>query len=341
MSATSTAAPDRRVAPIARFLAWWGATLTSLLPARLRAGSTIDVAVDGDALVLRRPGAAPRRLPPAPRGEERIAVEPRDAEVVLRLSPAGALSQQLTLPQAAERELGQVIGHEIDRRTPFRAPQVYADARIVGRDRSARTISVALTVVPKSVVDPLVGRLEAIGLKPATVRLADGRALPVPGLARPPRGIGALNLALLALLAVLCLAALLGPSWRAGAELERLHGEIARLQPQVEEVLRLRDSLRLGEAATAAAVAAKAAAPSPVQLLEELTRRLPDDTWLSQLNLVDGRLEIEGSTGSAAALVGLLEASPRFAAVAFRAPVTADPITKRESFQFRITLARP
>ena len=76
------------------------------------------------------------------------------------------------------------------------------------------------------------------------------------------------------------------------------------------------------------------------RLLEELSRILPDDTFLGQFNVVDGLVEIEGSTASAAALVPRLEASAMFAAVRFRAPVAAEAVSRRERFHFALELAQ-
>lgn len=338
MTALDTPAPRGLVT---RFLDWWLTTLASLLPAGWRRGGDgLEARVDGETLVLgRRRGGKwreLRRLKP----DDRTLAADIDQPVTLRLAAAQALRQELSLPQAAGAELAQVIGFEIDRRTPFRADQVHADWRVTGQDRAARTIAVALTVVPKAAVEGFRKRLEAAGARVGKVVLDDGRALPVPGLAAAEGGIGALNAVLLALLVVLAIAALLAPQWRAMRELDAARAEIAALKPKVDARLGRRESAWSRQAAARAALQAKLAAPSPVRLLEEITRLLPDDTWLNQFNLVDGRVEIEGSTASAAALVGLLEGSPLIASVAFQAPVTADPVTKREHFQFRVELTK-
>ncbi|MEQ9640280.1 MAG: PilN domain-containing protein [Alphaproteobacteria bacterium] len=338
MTALDTAPPRGAVT---RFLDWWLTTLASLLPAGWRGGGDgLEARVDGETLVLgRRRGGKWRELRRLAPDDNTLAAD-IDQPVTLRLARAQALRQELTLPQAAGSELAEVIGFEIDRRTPFRAAQVYADWRVTGRDRAARTLAVALTVVPKTAVDGLRRRLENAGARVARVVLDDGRVLPVPGLAVAEGGMGALNGVLLAVLVLAAVAVLLAPSWRTSRELATLRAEIATLKPEVEARLGQRSSAWSQQAATRAALQAKLSAPSPVTLLEEITRTLPDDTWISQFNLVDGRVEIEGSTASAAALVGLLEGSPMIASVDFQAPVTADPVTKREHFQFRIELAR-
>jgi len=85
---------------------------------------------------------------------------------------------------------------------------------------------------------------------------------------------------------------------------------------------------------------AAATALQSVKLLDAFTRLLPDDTWVSQLNLVDGAIELQGTTASASALVGLLEASPVVAKVRFRTPITADPVTKLERFELAVELRK-
>lgn len=338
MTALDTAPPQGAVL---RFLNWWLTTLASLLPASWRGGrGGLEARVDGEALVLGRGAGGKwrelRRLTP----DDKTLAADIDQPVTLRLAAAQALRQELNLPQAASSELAQVIGFEIDRRTPFRAEQVYADWRVIGQDKAARTIAVALTVVPKSAVDGLRQRLESAGARVARVVLDDGRPLPVPGLATAERGIGTFNAILLAVLVVLAIGVLVVPSMRTARELALYRAEITALKPTVDERLGSRVGAFSRHAAARAALEAKLSTPSPVLLLDEITRRLPDDTWLNQFNLVDGRVEIEGSTASAAALVGLLEASPRIASVAFQAPVTADPVTKREHFQFRVELKK-
>jgi general secretion pathway protein L len=327
---------------LAGFLDWWLTTLGGLLPSALKPSTeTVEAVVEGDHLVLRRRRGGGWRELRRLRADDHTLAADIDAPVTLRLAAGQALEQTLTLPAAARDELDQVVGFEIDRRTPFRADQVHRLWRISGQDRAARTLTVALTVVPKSTVDGLVRRLETAGARVGAVRLPDGRALALPGLATTRRGIGGLNWALLVLLVALSVAALALPPWRAQAELGALQAEIAAMKPKVDAQLEAHDSTWQRQRTARAAVQAKLAAPSAVALLEEITHRLPDDTWLVQFNLVDGRIEIEGSTASAAALVGLLEAAPGIERVQFQAPVTTDAVSKRERFQFRIHLAKP
>ncbi len=79
---------------------------------------------------------------------------------------------------------------------------------------------------------------------------------------------------------------------------------------------------------------------SLVQLWEELTRSLPDSTWVIELRLTGRKAEITGFAHSAANLIGILERSPYFSSVEFGSPVNVDPQIKKERFNIRFQLER-
>ncbi len=83
---------------------------------------------------------------------------------------------------------------------------------------------------------------------------------------------------------------------------------------------------------------AKAAAPSPLRILDGLSTLLPDDTWLAQLGVVGEQVTLEGRTASSAPLVGLIEASAIFGEVTYLSPVTRDSGGSFERFNFSVKL---
>lgn len=95
--------------------------------------------------------------------------------------------------------------------------------------------------------------------------------------------------------------------------------------------------MRAVRASAASVMGAKAGAPSVVATLDALTRALPDDTWLAQFNMSGGEVEIQGA--SASALVRAIEEMPEFVTVRFRTPITREPLTGLERFQFTLDLA--
>jgi general secretion pathway protein L len=74
-----------------------------------------------------------------------------------------------------------------------------------------------------------------------------------------------------------------------------------------------------------------------LRMLKQLTKLLPDDTWLQQLQISEDSVEIVGYSNHAAELVQPLENSPYFTQVEFTAPITRDN-QSREVFRIRMRL---
>ncbi|MBM3508755.1 MAG: hypothetical protein FJX61_01265 [Alphaproteobacteria bacterium] len=350
---------------LALALAWWGAELGALLPASVRRGLGLDpdlVVIDATAtgidIGIDRAGRL-TAIGHATKAEPRDVVAERatvaglvarangDLErIALRIAPDQALLKTIELPLAAEENLRQVLAYEMERQTPFRADQVRFTYAVVGRDAAARRLTVALTVVPNETVERQLGDLARIGVSPVAVvvgtpgtplvRTADAtvRLRPLPRYRRADRWLAAATVALALILAAL-------PFVRHEHATARLDERVARVRAPAEAALKLAAELEAELAGTGTVVRIKAQAASPVLLIDELARLLPDDTWLVQFTLSESELEIEGLSLSAAALVARLEASRLFANVRFRTPVTRDPLTSREHFALMLTVAKP
>jgi hypothetical protein len=72
-------------------------------------------------------------------------------------------------------------------------------------------------------------------------------------------------------------------------------------------------------------------------LLQQLTKLLPDGTWLQELHISEDTVEINGYSNHTAELVPPLENSPYFTQVEFTAPITRDN-QNREIFRIRMRL---
>ena len=66
--------------------------------------------------------------------------------------------------------------------------------------------------------------------------------------------------------------------------------------------------------------ARKAASPSAVMTLEAFSKILPDDAYLTELRIENGKAQMSGVARDAAALIGLIEQSGRFTRATFYAP---------------------
>ncbi len=325
-----------------RFVRWWGGELAALVPGALRRAAGLEspewlILAQADALRLRRRrGDGLVDLG----GLDALPARAVDARIVLQIPAERAFVKTVRLPLAAAENLPEVLAFEMDRQTPFQPDQVHFGYTVLARDPAGKTLRVRLSVVPRAAVAELLGTLRRREITPDAIEVVDAdRLIDVPGGGPAATGIGRLNGLLGTLCLLLLIAALASPLAAGYVRIADMERRIADLTPRAEAGLARRgDADRRTEGALRA-VAARAAAPAATAVLEEVTRLLPDDTWLAQFNIVAGRVEIEGSTASATALVPLLEGSPLFTAVSFRAPLTTNAVTRREHFQFVIELA--
>ncbi len=340
---------------IGNFFTWWGEQLRSLLPTGLAGAATLD-----HDSVLVTPGSEPDSVEVAVRKRGQLsrlgrftldgpglrtlkqatALPGRPHAVALHLEPSFLLEKQLTLPLAAERELDQVLGFEMDRETPFSIDEVYWDATVLERDRRQGRLRVRLSLVPRAPLDDLMRNLAAADLAPTLLapQLADGAMRPIQLDHSGARGTGRAVPRLALVTAVLALVAVGLPFARQSLAFRSLTQTIATLQPAVDEATRLRRQITGGGGEAIAAERAKL--PNPLKVLAATTQALPDDTHLTDLSLKNRRLSLNGQSAAAARLLGALAADPTFKDPAFAAPVTKLEANRQEIFSITAEVTR-
>jgi len=116
-------------------------------------------------------------------------------------------------------------------------------------------------------------------------------------------------------------------------EIQHLAGPASRVRAQVQE-----SGILAGRIAVLEGV--RAGDWQKLRLLQELTRLLPDGTWLQQVQIDEDSVEIYGYSSRAADLVPPLENSRYFRQVEFTMPITRDN-QNREIFRIRMQLKQP
>ncbi len=267
--------------------------------------------------------------------------------VILRLPAEAALHTTMTLPLAAQANLDQVVSFELDRRTPFKRDEVYHSQRVLNRDAVAKRVTVQLTVVPRQVVEQTRALADRLGLGLAGVDVAGADAAPVSGNLLPPRPLPfsarlpRVATAALALLAAgLLAAAALIPLEASHRSAATLSAALADSKRRADESLRLQKEIDAEVQESGFLAARKHQTPSVSEVLFALTHLLPDDAWLTELEVTNGEVRMTGFAESAASVLGLVDQSPHFANAAFRSPVTQDQRTKREQFNIGARLAQ-
>jgi general secretion pathway protein L len=318
------------------FWRWWAGELAQMVPERFAAfgGATRvpQVAVDGDQLVLVEPKAAGvaqetvtiPQDPPQARGAVRQMLE-RAGEARGRarlvLAKSEALVRRTTMPAATEENLAQVLSFEMDRLTPFRSEEVYFDHRVVGRDSAAATLVVLVAAARRDIVDSRVDLLRALGVTVEGVGVADDAAHGGGLNLMPPELRGqretqqerTVKRVLLAAAGVLLLAVLLYPPYAKREAIKALHPIEGRAQAEAQATSKLAQELERLVDEYNFLLAKKHGTPPALAYVEEISRLLPDNTWVQQLELkIAGKareLVITGETASSSKLIEILEQS--------------------------------
>jgi len=325
------------------FARWWVGELASMLPAGLAnwftpRADTLVVALDPQALVVGRDEAGGWRPlltvdraeldAAAARGAVAALLKKGERGATIRLPADAVLRRVLDLPLATERRLAQILEFEIDRQTPFLPEQVYSAHRIVGRDGAGERLRIEWFVVPRAAVDEAVETVGRLGIHVVAVDVAGPAAgvinlLPQQGGRPDGRRAGfRLTVALAALATLLAVAVVVFPLWRDAQRLAALDAAIAALRAEALAAAKLRDELARLDEDSRFLDDRKRAVPAISRLLNDVTRVVPDNSWLMELQITEQGLRIAGFSASASALIAAIEQSGRFRNARFSSPVT-------------------
>jgi general secretion pathway protein L len=333
-------------------LRWWVTELVGLLPRRLVAKASEDtvVLIVSDDLVTatlsvesgrraRTLGRFPTAQPAAGMlalrsGGVLGALRSRRMSLVLRVPSRMVSRQEVELPIAAQADLFEAVGYDLDRYTPFsRAQAVYA-VRLMRTEPARKRLTAEVVVALRAALEEVLKTARSLGLEPSRVEAADSRGNPASGdflrtlllsenRPRPTRDLVAWGLAAAAAALAMALVWLpLAEVHSRAARLEtqfdaakRAHASAVALQHQIDDLVEEDHFL----------VDKKQTAPSPLRLLLDTTRVTPDDAWLSEWGMSGTEVRLTGTAGSTSHLVDTLERSGLFSGTVFLSPVTREP----------------
>jgi general secretion pathway protein L len=300
---------------------------------------------DGQAAVERlQLGGSAADFPP----QAATVVKDGDVDVVLPVEEL--LVRALDpLPAQSKPYLDGIVRHQLERLTPWRASDVLYSyhAAPAGPEDSRLMVTIAATA--RSLHRRRLEQLAA--LQPRHIRLVfrDGLegqdvAIDVSGDSaamlreqRMRRAIGwsAVGLTTASVLAVVLLVLV----WqRTEATLETVEREVADLRGKLTATGPV---ISLADRDVASIFNRRLSTPVAVVALDALSASLPDDTWLSEFRMAEGRIRMSGVSRSVSRLVPLLEASPSFAEATFFAPTTRLPNNQGDRFHLDAKLVPP
>lgn len=250
------------------------------------------------------------------------------------------LTRNITLPANTEENLYEVIQYEMDRYTPFSADEVYFDYKIEERIADKDLLRVRLIVVKKEVLEPIkkiiesrnctLERIDVINQENSEEKVNDVKFLrslssKSPNQKSPIKQLLFIALGLLVLISITSL--ILNYM-----QIYRLSMELKQLEPTVVEVRKLQDEYQKVLDQVGYLMEIKDKNPSSIELINELTRVLPDHTHVQRLALEGGLLSMQGLSASASELIPIIDDVGLFEDIRFAAPVTQNRADNSERF---------
>ena len=247
--------------------------------------------------------------------------------VILRLPAGYLLHRDVELPLAAESEIENILGYQMDRLTPFAASAVFWAARIIRLDRLRRVLLARLAIIPRDALQPLLDRIAACsGPRPTVAEIAADSGPPwriALDRGTSPRHAWQRRCRCALAAASLCLGivAVALPFARQTVALRHWNNRIAALQPRAAKAEMLHRQITAGAGAASIIAGERKRLGDPLHAIAVVTDALPDGTYLTTLSLRERHVTLIGVSDDSARLMGALAANPSVADPAFAAPI--------------------
>jgi general secretion pathway protein L len=255
------------------------------------------------------------------------------AELVLR--PTRFMFRPLELPKRAAEFLDGIVRAQIDRLTPWTVGEAvysWTPPTEAGNDR----IQLTVAATARAQVTPYVQALAALGATAIVVSTvpqeAAAGAAPLKVFEQQSRGALEITRIRRVLMLVLAAAAAMavisiGVSSIAADSLDSEQQVLSR------QISKRRAAMRQdGGNAQRMLERRKQTTAASVIILEALSKLLPDHTFVTELRVEGGKVQVTGLTRDAPSLIRLIEQSPHFERATFFAPTTQSPGEPGERF---------
>lgn len=341
--------------PVGQFFSWWMEELRGAMPAELRTRmqyarrKLLMQVSDGDIVFSVDNAKAIQSLDSVSIDQDPQLLQQRIRDLLLRhellevsrdllLSQDVVLQTDVVLPIATEANLTEALAYEMDRHTPFRADEVFYDWRDLKRDREAGQIHFELYVTPREAVEAQIERLRRLGLDPTGVDVTtpDGplgiNLLPPALRYHVVNQRARLNWAIGAVTVFLMIFVMAQSLWLREHQIESIGEAIDNVRAEALAVQQIRKQIDDASEAAGFLQNRKIENGYKLEMLAELTRILPEDTYLDRLSMHQGTTQMQGKSGNAQSLIELINDSEYFDNASFRGPTRLDNRSGKEIF---------
>jgi general secretion pathway protein L len=339
------------------FVDWWLEEIRTMMPAGVRRCATscarpdYTVRVAKDSVLVRYQANAD--AVEVPRQELAMqlgnlsGLDPKEKGplVELVLEPGRYLERHLAPFRLPRRRARRMAVLDVQSATPLDP----ADAVMLFGKDDRSFVGHRYFITRKEMLATLFSSIESASARVAAVKIATGEAqleLEPEGYRHLLRQTQREMLAAKLLIAgtVICLLGMAATyahaRWRQLDGLRQLDATIEMLNEDVKVVRSLSDTREQQIRHVESVRSHKQQTVPLARIWEEMTRVIPDNSWLSDLSINESNVTITGLSHSAAGLIAALEASPLFRGPTFTAPVVKAPGMDAERFTIEMDLER-
>ena len=348
--------------PVGQFFRWWVEELKQALPAPWQAklqhamrrltfevsDGSLVLAVDENhqlsvvGELLASPDKSLQKQQVADLAEQNELTE---APRILLIDAGRFLVKEISLPMAAEPNLRQVLTFEMDRQTPFKASGVYFDWKILERGGPGGQLSLRLYVIPRTEIDGNVEVLGELGKQLSGIDIREDdqtlgvNLLPQEQRLRVVNRKARTNYVLAGAVVVLLALTMTFSLYLRKHQVAQLEDAIADVRGEANQVARIRSQIEGASEAAGFLAMRRAESPLAVELLADVTRILPDDTYLDRLVINKSSVQMQGKSQNAQRLIELVNESGFLEAASFRGSTRLDARTGLEIFEINAEIS--
>lgn len=315
------------------------------------ASRDLIIQVDGNGiLVARREGATSQQLGHVPRTKDfnlaklTSLCEGQSPAVIVQIPADAVLKPRVAMPSTSRKKLRQALRYELPSVSPLDQDQVYFDFVVEKTASPASIVDVELRIVARRVVDEAVSICHAGGLEVGAFSFsgdfheADRRAFPVDFVGHLRFVWRRLSVGILVLLSMLLLLSLAVAVYSRATSLRDLvNSDVETAHIQANSVENLSQEIHTVENA-GRFLAREKTQPLFVSVIADISRSLPDDTWIDEIELHGHKIRLQGHSRSASALIAIFDRSERFSNAEFTAPLTVDAGHGGERFELSLDI---
>jgi len=248
-----------------------------------------------------------------------IAGSDQETKVTYLLDESDVLSREVAMPVVVMNDIESVLSFELDKYLPFSAADVAYDFRKGKVEEGSEKFPVLLTAVKKERLEEIVDQTKNKGVKLSAidVNVSSGELPEAMGVNLMPKSLRKKkdwsslkwHAGLLAVLLLLLSFVMYTSLKNKGLKIQSLEIQVDELKKDARRAKMIETQLNESIQAANFLGNLKQNTPSRVLMINELTQKIPVNTYLTRILIDDEKLEIVGESDNANALVPILNKS--------------------------------